>query len=262
MANRALDALIDSHCHLNFSCFDPDRPQIIEQCGELGIDTFVVPGTQQADWIPLIQLAATYPQIHFALGLHPYFLDTYQDSDIPRLEQLIVKHREQVVAVGEIGLDGAIDVDWSQQLQVFDQQLSLATKYRLPVILHHRKSHNDLIRLLKQYDFSQGGIIHAYSGSYQQASAYLDLGFKLGVGGGITYSRANKTRNTFAKVPLSALVLETDSPDMPISGKQGIRNTPLTLLNILDALTEIRSETRQELVQGLTQNTRQVLANF
>ena len=108
---------------------------------------------QARQWQNQIDLAGQYPQLRLALGLHPYFLDKAQDQDLSLLSDYIVKHKNQLVAVGEIGLDKTIDIDWQQQLHFFTQQLGLAKTHALPVILHHRKSHNELIQTIKKQRF-------------------------------------------------------------------------------------------------------------
>jgi TatD DNase family protein len=246
--------LIDSHCHLDFSCFDHDRVEILERCRKLSIDTIVIPGTQANQWQKQIDLCHLYPQLRFALGLHPYFLSNFEPSHLVKLTNLLNQYQHQVLALGEIGLDTHIDVDWKLQKQVFKQQLTIAKEHMLPVILHHRNSHNELIRILKATKFSQGGVVHAFSGSLQEAQTYVDLGFKIGVGGGITYARANKTRKTISQLPLSSLILETDAPDMPLMGKQGERNSPEYLPEIFECLLTLRKETRLELLQACSHN--------
>lgn len=246
--------MIDSHCHLDFSCFDHDRAEILENCRKLSIDTIVIPGTQSSQWQKQIDLCNLNPQLRFALGLHPYFLSRFEPSHLVQLTNSLNQYQNNVLALGEIGLDSHIDVDWQLQKQVFEQQLTIAKEHMLPVILHHRNSHNELIRILKATKFSQGGVVHAFSGSLQEAQTYIDLGFKIGVGGGITYLRANKTRKTISQLPLSSLVLETDAPDMPLMGKQGQRNSPECLPEIFECLLTLRKETKQELLEACSHN--------
>ena len=254
--------LIDSHCHLDFSCFDSDRAEVLQRCHQQQINTIVIPGTQACTWQKQIDLCHSYPQLRFALGLHPYFLNDYNAEHLTQLDSLLSLQKHKVVALGEIGLDHNIDVDWTLQVNIFTKQLQMAKEHNLPVILHHRNSHNDLIRILKAEKFNQGGIIHAFSGSLQEALTYIALGFKIGVGGGITYERANKTRNTIKQLPLESLVLETDSPDMPLMGKQGQRNSPEYLTEILDVLTKLRSESTHNIGINCTTNVRASLANL
>jgi TatD DNase family protein len=248
--------LIDSHCHLDFSCFDHDRAEILDSCKKQSIDTIVIPGTQASQWPKQIDLCHLYPQLRFALGLHPYFLESFEPAHLVKLTNLLNQYQSSVLALGEIGLDAHIDIDWKLQVQIFEQQLIIAKEHVLPVILHHRNSHNQLIRILKATKFNQGGIVHAFSGSLQEAQNYIDLGFKIGVGGAITYPRANKTRKTISQLPLSSLVLETDAPDMPLMGKQGERNSPEYLPEVFECLLTLRKETRPELLQACSNNVR------
>lgn len=251
--------MIDSHCHLDFSCFDHDRVEVLENCKKLLVNTIIIPGTQASQWQNQINLCQMYPQLRFALGLHPYFLSRFESTHLLQLSNLINQYQHNVVALGEIGLDAHIDVDWQLQKHVFEQQVVLANESLLPIILHHRNSHNDLIRILKTTKFSRGGVVHAFSGSLHEAQTYIDLGFKIGVGGGITYPRAKKTRKTISQLPLASLVLETDAPDMPIMGKQGRRNSPEYLPEIFESLLSIRNETRSELLQACSNNVKDSL---
>ena len=163
---------------------------------------------------------------------------------------------DRCVAVGECGLDFAVaDVNRDQQLQWLQAQLQLANEHHLPVILHCRKAFPELLTLLRQHLPKMGGVYHGFSGSYQQATQLVDLGIKIGVGGTITYSRAQKTRATIAKLPLSALLLETDAPDMPVAGYQGQPNRPERLVDIATVLAEIRGESYAHIAQATTLTT-------
>lgn len=246
--------MIDSHCHLDFPCFDADRQQILANCQAKSIHTILIPGTQASAWDRQISLCKDKPQLAYALGLHPYFLAHYQAEHIGQLADLLLVNKNQVLAVGEIGLDFAIGVDKGLQQEVFERQLCLAETHKLPVILHHRHSHNQIIRTLKRLPVSRKGVVHAFSGSLYEAQTYIELGFKLGIGGTITYPRAKKTREVVGQVPLSCLLLETDAPDMPPIGTQGQRNTPENLGLILDVLQELREEPLELINQTCEQN--------
>lgn len=239
--------MIDSHCHLDFDAFEPDRSDVIELAKKNGITHILVPGTRANTWSKQIQLGEQYPELYIALGLHPYFLDSAKESHIDSLDQLLSAHQTQVVGVGEIGLDFSIQTETTRQAYFFERQLDLAIHHHLPVIIHHRRSHNQIIQTLKRKQVTRGGVIHAFSGSLYEAQSYLDMGFLLGVGGTITYSRAQKTRKALAGVPLEGLLLETDAPDMPMEGKQGMRNSPVYLPAVLNALAAIRTETKAQI---------------
>lgn len=247
-------ALIDSHCHLDFEAFDDDRAEMLMRAHQVGVTQFVVPGVTAKQWPRLRELQKRYQNWHIAFGLHPYFIEQHEEQHLDSLQQQL--HDGGAVAVGEIGLDATCP-DTSKQNKLLKAQLELATKFELPVILHHRKTLDEMLKMVKQADIKQG-VVHAFSGSQQQAEHWVEQGFKLGVGGVITYSRASKTRETISKTPIENLVLETDSPDMPMSGKQGERNEPSYITRALDALYELREEPRDQIRQALWQNTQQL----
>lgn len=249
--------IIDTHCHLDFSAFDDDRKALIEALPTRGVVGVVNPAVSFENWQRVLDLAKEHESIYPALGIHPVFLDTAEKSHIDDLRTLLEAHRTQVVAVGECGLDMSIE-NIDDQRYYFTEQLKLAQEFDLPVIIHHRKSHHLLIPFIKKYLPKKGGVIHAFSGSYEQAMQYIDLGFKLGIGGTITYDRAQKTRDTIAEVPLESLVLETDAPDMPIHGRQGKRNSPEYLGEIYTVLTLLRNESAVDIEHQLLQNSKEL----
>lgn len=245
--------MIDSHCHFDFSVFDQDRDEILQRCNTAGIKKIVIPGTQASSWSKLVSLCKKHDELEFALGIHPFFISSATEDDLQILDELIENHRESIVAVGEIGLDFASSESNHKQSEFFQRQLNIANENNLPVIIHHRKSHNELIRLIKATPVSKGGAIHAFSGSYYEAKTYLDLGFKLGVGGTITYQRASKTRDVIKRLPIESLLLETDAPDMPIYGRQGQRNSPEFLPEILQALCDLKSMDKEDVIENTNQ---------
>jgi len=250
--------MIDSHCHIDLDAFDSDRESVLKRAFEAGIERLLVLGLSNHQFATLLNLKREYQQIDIALGLHPYFLKL-QDEVQTRLmlnefSRLASVYRDDYIAFGEMGLDGTLALDMAYQKQILRFQLNLASEYKKPVILHHRKSHNQLISLLKEQKYQGGGILHAFSGSYNEAKTYIDMGFLLGVGGTITYSRASKTRDSIAQLPLETLVIETDSPDMPLSGFQGQRNQPSQLALVIDALADLKKISGQEIEQQTTIN--------
>ena len=134
----------------------------------------------------------------------------------------------------------------------------MANKYQLPLIVHHRHSHHLIAQVFKQNPPKYGGIIHAFSGSLQQANVYIKLGFKIGVGGVITYDRAQKTRTSISQLPLESILLETDAPSMPVLGKQGEINTPMALLSIFEHLASIRQENKEVIAEQVLKNSLEV----
>ncbi|HID44919.1 MAG TPA: TatD family deoxyribonuclease [Chromatiaceae bacterium] len=244
--------IIDSHCHLDMPAFDQDRQQVLAHARAAGVMGFVVPGTTQASWQKILDLSDQEKDIYPALGLHPYFCSEHNISQVEQLQTLAGKMRP--VAIGEIGLDFfRPDIDQELQLMLFELQLRVAQDLALPVILHTRKAHDQVLKLLKKYPV-EGGISHAFNGSWQQARQYMDMGFCLGFGGMLTYERSTRLRALAAKLPLEHLVLETDAPDMPGSAHQYQRNSPEYLPEVLDALEEIRDEDRATIAFNTTIN--------
>ena len=249
--------LIDSHCHLDFEQFDIDRDSVLSHCEILGVQTIVVPGVTAEHWNRLLEICEQSPLLLPALGLHPMFMAQHRPEHLKQLSELIKKHN--IVAIGEIGLDFYLpDYDKDAQIHLFTEQLKIAQHAQLPVLLHVRKAHDQTISLLREYPV-RGGIVHAFSGSRQQAEQYRKLGFLFGVGGAITHSRATRLRTLMSELPLSCLVLETDSPDMALSGMQGQRNTPENIPLILESLAQIRTESREDIAQATTHNCQRIL---
>lgn len=249
--------LIDSHCHLDVAAFDDDRPAVLARSHQAGVLGIVVPGIQASGWPALQSLCQGAAGLYPALGLHPVFLDRHQPADVPLLEARLAE--QPAVAVGEIGLDYHVkDLDRERQQQLFEAQLVIARDAGLPVILHVRKAHDQVLATLKRIRV-RGGICHAFNGSLQQASKYRDLGFRLGFGGMLTFERSTRLRKLAAALPLDSMVLETDSPDMTVSQHQGERNSPEYLPYVLAALAAVRSEDPLEVAQATTANAREVL---
>ncbi len=249
--------LIDSHCHLDFTAFDHDRKQVVQQCQQAGIRQIIIPGVKQCNWPRQLAICSQYSQLHPALGLHPYFLEQHQPQHIVQLHDLVAQQRP--VAIGEIGLDFLLpQLAKETQQKYFVEQLEIARQFNLPVIIHARKSHDQIIQCLRQFNLC-GGIIHAFNGSLQQAQHYISLGFKLGFGGMLTYPRSTRLRQLAAKLPLTSLVLETDAPDMTVARHQGQRNSPYYLIDCLTALAKVRDQPAATIAAQTSSNCIQVL---
>ena len=244
--------LFDTHCHLDVAAFDADRQTVLARARDNGVGGIVVPGVLARDWDALLDFCNTDAGLYPALGLHPVYLDRHQDTDLVKLEDMLVRHRP--VAVGEIGLDYYIeDLDRERQQQLFEAQLEIACAAGLPVILHVRKSHDDVLSLLQRVRVP-GGICHAFNGSLQQGQRYIELGFMLGFGGMLTFERSSKLRALASSLPLDALVLETDAPDMTVARHHGERNSPEYLVDCLAALASMRQEAAEHIAEQSTQN--------
>ena len=232
--------LTDTHIHLDLKEYADDLPQVLMRSESQGVRRWIVPAISSANWARLPVLHQQYPNLYYAFGLHPWFLANETDQALIELELLLQPRPAGLVAIGECGLDGAIDVPMSLQITMLEKQLALASQYELPVILHCRKAHNELLRIVKQFILPRGGVWHAFSGSRQQAEQFIELGFMLGIGGVITYPRAEKTRKAVAKLPIESLLLETDGPTMPLFQRQGARNEPAYIPEVLAELSVLR----------------------
>lgn len=253
--------LFDTHCHFDFDAFSANFADEVALARRQGVQRFLIPSIGRQNWQRVATLAADYPDhIYYALGYHPYFLSALDAEPLNALEQALDARSPACVAVGEVGLDAMVDSEAQVQEALLLGQLSLAQAAGLPVVLHSRKTHNRLLQLLKQARFSCGGVLHAFSGSEQQALQFIDLGFKIGVGGGITYPRANKTRRTVSVLPLEHLVLETDAPDMPLCGYQGQNNHPSRLPLVLNELLLLRNEDKQTVASSVWKNSNSVFS--
>jgi TatD DNase family protein len=249
--------IIDTHCHLDVAAFDADRPMVLQRAAERGVCGIVIPGVTAAGWGGLRDFCAGDSRLYPAYGLHPVYLEQHQPGDLQSLETWL--EREPAVAVGEIGLDYYVEgLDHRRQQALFEAQLQLARAAGLPVLLHVRKAHDQVLATLKRIRVS-GGIAHAFNGSLQQAARYRELGFRFGFGGMLTFERSSKLRKLARELPLADLVLETDAPDMTVAQHRGERNSPEYLPYCLAALAEVRDEPVEELARSTTTNAREVL---
>ena len=249
--------IIDTHCHLDVTDFDLDRVVVLENCRTQGISKIIVPAIESKTWANVLELCNAEKGLYPALGLHPVFLKQHQADDINKLEKLL--ETASPVAIGEIGLDFYIkELDQQQQIILFEQQLLIAKNHNLPVILHVRKSHDQVLRLLKKIKV-KGGFCHAFNGTLQQAEKYIELGFKLGFGGTLTYKNSIKIHSLAKTLPLESIVLETDAPDMAVESHRGQRNSPEYIIEALSALAKIRNESMEFIAEQTSRNANDVI---
>jgi TatD DNase family protein len=257
---------IDTHCHLDAAEFLSDGADVRRRARDAGVRCCVVPAVAADGFGPVRALAHAQGDA-YALGIHPLLTPQARDEDIATLDAALERWRldPALVAVGEIGLDHFVPgLDADRQLHFYRAQLALARAHGLPVILHVRRSADTLLRELRRTPVV-GGIAHAFNGSLQQAHAFLDLGFKLGFGGTVTYERALQIRRLAVELPVSALVVETDAPDIPphwlyrtaaerAAGVPQGRNEPAQLPAIGATLAALRGVEAAELAQATCAN--------
>ena len=249
--------LIDTHCHLDAAEFDADRDEVHAAAMAAGVSQIVVPGVAVDGFAKLKSVVARYPGCHAAYGIHPLYVMQAREGDLATLRQWLAQERP--LAVGEIGLDFYVaDLDPVRQAHYFAEQLKLAREFDLPVILHVRRSIDQVLKHLRRIRV-RGGIAHAFNGSRQQADEFIKLGFKLGFGGAMTYSGSTRIRAVAAELPLDAIVLETDAPDIPPAWLNRGRNAPAELSAMAAVLAELRGLSLAEVMAASSNNAREVL---
>ncbi len=253
--------LIDTHCHLDLQEHFQQFEAELARAHAAGVKTIILPGVVQAGWKRLMQLCNCSQGVFGAPGLHPLYLAYHHPHHLQELEELVNGNgSKRAVAIGEIGLDYYPEnVDRTAQQELFEQQLQIAETARLPILLHVRKAHDQVLATIRRKHFAQGGIVHAFSGSYQQACAYSKLGFGIGICGTITYDRALKIRKIATQLPQESLVLETDAPDIPLAGHRGENNHPRFLPEVLETLASLRKEPGEVTAGYTCANARRIL---
>ena len=262
---------IDSHCHLDAPEFDVDRGAVVARAKAAGVSQIVIPAVAAFDFDTVRALAHQHG-FAYALGIHPLYVMRASEQDLALLADKLAEHAgdPRLVAIGEIGLDFFVPgLDAERQQFFYLAQLKLAKRFGLPVILHVRRSADQLLKGLRRHPVS-GGIAHAFNGSEQQAQTFIELGFKLGFGGTLTFERSLQIRRLAVELPESALVLETDAPDIPphwlyktaferLDGPDSARNEPAEVPRIAESLAALRGWTLAQAAAITSANVRAAL---
>lgn len=252
---------IDTHCHLDAGEFDGDREAVAQSAQASGVGRIVIPAVARQNFATVRALAHRIAGGVYALGIHPLFTRQASDADLDALRGEIEASLDdpRFVGIGEIGLDYFVpDLDDARQRYVYDAQLALARDFDLPVICHVRKSQDLVLKGLRRYAVKRG-IAHAFNGSFQQAGAFIDQGMRLGFGGNVTFERSRQIRRLAAELPLDALVVETDAPDIPPSWLYKQRNAPDQVPRIGAVIAELRGIGVDELAVGTMANAHAAL---
>lgn len=253
--------LIDTHCHLDAAEFDADREAVLEHARRKGVRALVVPAIGACNFDAVAALSRRHDDCVYALGIHPMYVDRADPADLVALRARIARDRDDpgLVAVGEIGLDHFVPgLDRARQQAFFAEQLKIARDYDLPVLLHVRRAVDPILKELRRLR-PPGGIAHAFNGSAQQAGMLLDLGFALGFGGAMTYTRALQIRRLVRELPAEAHVLETDAPDIAPSWLAPARNAPGELAGIAEAFAQLRDVSIEQAAEQTRRNAFRVL---
>ncbi|HNR92804.1 MAG TPA: TatD family hydrolase [Dokdonella sp.] len=244
--------LVDSHSHIDVAAFAGDRDAAIARAHAAGVRRQIVPAIAAAGWGPLRALCGARAGLHPAYGLHPMYIEEHRPDDLDALAEWASD--EDCVAIGECGLDFHVEgLDARAQRHYFLGQLELARELGLPVIVHARKAVDEVIATLRRVGGLRG-VVHSFSGSREQAEHLWRLDFMLGIGGPVTYERAQRLRGIVASMPLEFLLLETDSPDQPLATHRGERNEPAHLVDVLDCVARLRNVDADMIATATTRN--------
>ena len=235
--------MIDSHAHMDFPEFDQDRDELFEKMHQNGISNVLIPGVSPEHWKKQLSIASKYDS-PYALGVHPWYVTEDYATQIARLKRLVNQNKahKKLVAIGECGLDKIKSVNWEFQLLGFEAQVQLAVEHQLPIIIHSVRAHPHVLAILQKYKPERGGIIHAFYGSIEVAKQFIALGFKLGIGGLLLNDNASKLQVTVKKLPINAMVVETDSPSMLPKNSDENRNTPLLINEIVTKIADLHAK--------------------
>ncbi|NYF19717.1 TatD DNase family protein [Xanthomonas sp. JAI131] len=248
--------LIDSHCHLDAAEFDGDRAAVVARAQAAGIVAQVLPAVTAASWPKLREVCAMADGLYPAYGLHPLFMDQHRPEHLPLLGEWI--ERERPCAIGECGLDFFVEgLNEAEQQRYFAGQLQLARAFDLPVIVHARRAVDAVILAIRKVGRLRG-VVHSFAGSPEQARQLQSLDFLIGLGGPVTYARAQRLRRLAAELPLQQLLLETDAPDQPDASIRGERNEPARLRTVLDTIAALRGQPAAEIAEQTTRNAQQL----
>jgi TatD DNase family protein len=251
---------IDTHCHLDAHEFGSESHDIAAQAAEKGVQQIVIPAVARENFSLVADLARAQANCTYALGIHPIFVPQAEERDLAYLRDTVAASLDDpnFVAVGEIGLDFFIPVLREDRLKekqeyFYSEQLKIARDFDLPVLLHVRRSQDLILKYLRRIKVP-GGIAHAFNGSFQQAHTFIDLGFKLGFGGAMTFPRALQIRRLATEIPLEHIVLETDAPDISPAWLHPQRNSPAELPQIGAALAALRGVSVEQIAHATFAN--------
>jgi len=245
--------LVDAHCHFDFQAFECRRDEFWQRARQAGVSRLVIPGVRQRDWSRVQELASECNDWWYCLGIHPWFVGEHGDTALDDLESALRNADDRCVGLGECGLD-RLHGDLGAQMPWFEAQVELADSLGLPLVIHSVRTHDEVAAVLRRRSPDVPVLVHGFSGSYQQGKTLVDLGCFLGIGGVITYDRALKTRDAISRLPIEALVLETDAPDMPPAGVAKGENEPANLRQVLTVLAALKKQEEEVLAWQLARN--------
>jgi TatD DNase family protein len=250
--------LFDTHCHLNSHKFEGEVAQLIEAARANGVQNIVIPGYDYESNLKSLAIADEHAGIYCAVGYHPCDLNDLTDDHYHQLYEWA--KRDKVVAIGEIGLDYYWDTTTKElQDQMFRKQIAIAKDLDLPIVIHDRDAHGDILNVLKEEDAGKvGGIMHCFSGSWEMAQECMKMNFYISFGGPVTFKNGKRPAEVASKVPLDRLLVETDSPYLTPEPHRGKRNEPAYVKHVAERIAALREIPFEELAAATTQNAKTV----
>ena len=251
--------MIDTHIHLDEEAYAPDREEVIARQRESGVEAMIIPGVNAASIEGIFAVAHNHPGYCYpALGFHPQDVKADWQEQWTIIEQAIRAHKDEIVAIGEIGFDYYWDTTFKDaQREVFQRQLDLAAELNLPVMIHSREATEDTLNVLKTAHVR--GVIHCFNGSREVAQQYLQMGFYLGIGGVLTFKNC-KLSETLEVVPLDSIVLETDGPYLAPTPHRGERNESRLMIHVVERLAQVYNCSVEQIIETTSRSARQLFA--
>jgi TatD DNase family protein len=254
--------LFDTHCHLNDPKFADDLEAVLDRAASQGVSYIVVPGYDYDSCLRALDMANRYNGVYAAVGFHPHDAKAVEERHFAELEQWVKDPK--VVAIGEIGLDYYYDNSPRDiQQEVFRRQIQFAKRCQLPIIIHDRDAHGDIVQVLKDEDAAAtGGILHCFSGSLEMAQECMKMNFYISFGGPVTFKNAKRPREVAMQIPMERLLIETDSPWLTPEPNRGKRNEPAYVRYVAETIATIRGLELEELANSTTANAKRVFSRI
>jgi TatD DNase family protein len=249
--------LVDTHAHLQWASFDKDREKVISRAQQASVGNIVNIGFDLDGSVKGVELAEQHSGLYATVGIHPHNAIRLDRNVLNRLREL--SRHPKVVAVGEIGLDYYRNLSPREaQKKAFEAQLFLAEELELPVVIHDREAHSDILEIISRFKGKVRGIMHCFSGDKEMAEQIIELGFLVSFAGNVTYPNARKLREAARWIDLDSLLLETDSPWLPPQAMRGKRNEPCFLPFIAREIAELKGIATEELAEATTMNAKEI----
>ena len=247
--------MIDTHAHLQWPAFDKDRKQVIERAFAAGLNAIVSVGYDLSASREATKIADDHEGIYAVVGIHPHNAKAMSASTLDSLRELA--HDPKVVGIGEIGLDYYRDLSpRARQKEAFEQQIRLANELELPIVIHDREAHYDVLEVLRRFGKDANGILHCFSGDLRMTEEVIEMGYLISIAGPVTYPNAKKLHRLVQHLPDESIVLETDCPFLPPQSRRGERNEPLFVVETAHKVAELRGIQFDELVELTSQNAK------